>query len=64
MISVYDSSRVVDVLCMDFKKAFDKVSHKRLLSKLRTLGVGGTVAGWIECWLSGRQQVFINGANT
>jgi hypothetical protein len=65
MIAVYDNSRAIDVIYLDFKKAFDKVPHKRLLSKLRALGVGGTVAGWIECWLSERKQrVVINGANS
>ena len=31
----------MDAIFLDFKKAFDKVSHKRLLLKLEALGIGG-----------------------
>lgn len=65
IISVYNSSRAVDLVYLDFKKSIDKVHHKRLLLKLRALRGGGTVAGWIECWYSGRRQmVAINGVNS
>jgi len=33
---------------MDFEKAFDKVPHKRLLSKLRSYGVGEDLIKWIK----------------
>ena len=62
MISIYDDSRAIDILYLDFKKAFDKVPHKRLLTKVRALGVSGRTAEWIEHWLSDRRQrVVING---
>lgn len=41
---------------LDFSRAFDKVPHKRLLMKVRSLGISERVAGWIESWLTGRQQ--------
>jgi len=34
-----DEGRQVDAIYTDFEKAFDKVPHKRLLSKLRSYGV-------------------------
>jgi len=34
-----DEGRQVDVIYTDFEKEFDKVPHKRLLSKLRSYGV-------------------------
>ena len=62
MFNTYDRSRAVDVLFLDFKKAFDKVPHKRLMLKVRALGIGGEVARWIESWLTDRRQrVVVNG---
>ena len=37
-----------------FQKAFDKVSHQRLLLKLKALGIGNDVINWIEKWLTHR----------
>ena len=39
---------------MDFAKAFDKVSHWRLLLKLTSYSVTGSVNRWIENFLSER----------
>lgn len=65
MITVYDTSKAIDVLYLDFRKAFDKVPHKRLMAKVRALGIGGRVANWIEHWLADRQQrVVINGGKS
>ena len=62
MFSVYDKSRAIDILYLDFQKAFDKVPHKRLMAKVRSYGITGEVADWIENWLTGRKQrVVING---
>ena len=38
----------VDMFYLDFSKAFDLVPHKRLLVKLRGLGINGKVASWVE----------------
>jgi ribonuclease P/MRP protein subunit RPP40 len=58
----YDKYKVADIIYLDFQKAFDKVPHRRLLTKIRALGIGGKVADWIEQWLTGRKQrVVING---
>jgi len=52
----------IDVVYLDFAKAFDKVPHQRLLLKLRDHGIGDKVVNWISSWLSQRQQrVCING---
>ena len=57
-----DKSKAVDVVFLDFQKAFDKVPHRRLMRKVRALGIVGDVAAWIEAWLSGRRQrVIVNG---
>ena len=47
---------------MDFNKAFDRVRHRRLLSKVKAHGIGGKVLNWIRGWLTSREQrVQING---
>jgi hypothetical protein len=46
----------VDVIYLDFAKAFDKVPHRRLLEKLKSHGIKGTLWNWIKEWLSDRQQ--------
>ena len=52
----------MDVISLDFQKAFDKVPHGRLLLKVKAMGIGSLVANWIESWLSDRKQrVVING---
>ena len=37
---------------MDFKKAFDSVSHSRLLTKLKSIGITGKLWLWLEAYLS------------
>ena len=46
----------VDIILLDFAKAFDKVQHERLIHKLDYYRVGGTTLKWIRPFLSHRQQ--------
>ena len=63
--SEWDRSRAVDVVFLNFQKAFDKVPHKRLMKKVHALGIVDNVSTWIESWLSGRRQkVIINGVTS
>ncbi|CAM5100171.1 unnamed protein product [Natator depressus] len=56
-----DEGKVVDVLFLDFSKAFDTVSHSILASKLNRLYE--CTIRWIESWLDCRaQRVVINGS--
>jgi hypothetical protein len=58
-----DRGCAVDVVYLDFQKAFDKVPHGRLLLKIRQLGIGGEICDWIEDWLRNRRQrVVLGGA--
>lgn len=62
LIALIDTGHSVDVLYLDFAKAFDKVPHCRLLEKLRAAGVDGKIAAWIQKWLRDRKQrVVLNG---
>ena len=59
---VMDDGDPVDILYLDFSKAFDKVPHKRLICKLEAMNIRGNIRTWIENWLKGRRQrVVING---
>ena len=55
----------MDVVYLDFAKAFDKVPHERLLSKIEAHGISGRVRDWIKEWLHGRKpKVCINGQSS
>uniref|UniRef100_A0A3B3QL70 Reverse transcriptase domain-containing protein n=1 Tax=Paramormyrops kingsleyae TaxID=1676925 RepID=A0A3B3QL70_9TELE len=57
-----DHKKDYDVIYLDFQKGFDVVPHKQLLLKLKAAGILGTVAAWIENWLTDRyQRVVIRG---
>ena len=51
-----DGGRAVDVVYLDFSKAFDTVSHNILVMKLRKCGIDEWTVRWIENWLTGRAQ--------
>jgi hypothetical protein len=51
----------IDVIYTDLEKAFDKVPHKRLLSKLFSYGINANLIKWIESFLCYRfQRIKIN----
>ena len=52
----------VDMLILDFSKAFDTVAHQRLLHKLDHYGIRDSIKGWISIWLTTRtQKVVVDG---
>lgn len=53
----HDDGEPVDVIYLDFLKAFDRVPHDRLLYKLEHLGIRGNLHSWISCFLKNRQAV-------
>ena len=68
LITIHDfaqnlnNRKQTDVILLDFTKAFDKVSHKRLCSKLAHYGIRGALLTWINDFLTGRtQRVIVNG---
>ena len=55
----------LDVILLDFAKAFNKVPHQRLLCKLNYYGVRGQTLSWIESFLRDRKQhVLVEGAKS
>ena len=51
-----DEGSPVDIIYLDFRKAFDKVPHQRLLLKFKAHGFGDGIIDWIEQWLTDRRQ--------
>ena len=46
----------VDVLYIDYDKAFDKVQHNLLMDKLEAIGLKGKLLYWFESYLSKRKR--------
>lgn len=57
----YGKHRLIDIIFLDFSKAFDTVPHKRLLVKLKSYGIDGKVLRWLEAFLSNRRQRVVLG---
>ncbi|KAK4810732.1 hypothetical protein QYF61_007706 [Mycteria americana] len=56
-----DEGKAVDVIYLDFSKAFDAVSHGILLEKLAAHGLGGCTLRWVKNRLDGRaERVVVN----
>ena len=52
----------VDIVYIDYQRAFDSIVHSKLLVKLRAYGICGQLLDWIAAFLSNRtQQVVIDG---
>ena len=62
ILSKLEEGLDVDVVYLDFSKAFDKVDHKILLSKLKSIGITDKLLKWIKSFLQDRNQVvFVDG---
>ena len=60
--SVLAEGGQIDVVYMDFQKAFDTVPHRRLLGKLESYGIRSKTKRWIASFLGDRRQrVMVNG---
>ena len=57
--------KAVDVVYLDFSKAFDMVSHSILLGKPAAHGLDRYTLLWVKNWLEGHaQQVVVNGVKS
>jgi len=58
-----DQQKQIDLIFLDFCKAFDTVPHCRLLLKLSSYGIQNKTHSWIKSWLTQRvQRVIVNGS--
>ncbi|CAL4189778.1 unnamed protein product, partial [Meganyctiphanes norvegica] len=59
---IIDEDDGIDVAYLDFRKAFDLVSHKHLIYKMSKYGIKNQVLKWVEGFLSQRtQRVVVRG---
>ena len=59
------AGKQMDVILLDFSKAFDIVSHSKLLRKLHQYGIRGKLLSWIQAFLGSRsQRVVIDGEDS
>ena len=62
---MYEEGRAVDIIYLDFQKAFDKVPHRKLLNKVESHGISGHIHRWIsDCLCDRKQRVVLNGKFT
>jgi len=60
-----DEGKAVDVIYLEFSKAFDTVPHSILLDKLAAHGLDGRILHCMKNWLNGRaQRVVVNGVKS
>lgn len=61
----YDKKEQIDLVILDFSKAFDTVPHRKLLHKLSNYGIRGNINNWIRNFLMNRhQRVVIDGVSS
>jgi hypothetical protein len=51
-----ENGKEVRAVFLDISKAFDRVWHEGLISRLKYLGVRGPLLTWLQSYFSGRQQ--------
>ncbi|KAK4821563.1 hypothetical protein QYF61_022223, partial [Mycteria americana] len=60
-----DEGKAVDVVYLDFSKAFDTISPSILLEKLAAHGLDRHTPRWVKNWLDGQaQRVVVNGVKS
>ena len=56
LTDMIDDGKSIDIIYVDFKKAFDSIPHERLLLKMKGYGIIGKTYQWVRNFLSGREQ--------
>ena len=62
LLQQHDIGAQIDMAILDFSKAFDTVPHDKLLHKMKSYGVDGTINDWLRDFLTNRSmQVVVDG---
>ena len=59
ILSALEDHNNVDVIYLDYKKAFDKADHGVIVHRLKEKGVSGKLGKWILSFLEDRSQVVL-----
>ena len=60
-----DEGKAVNVVYLDFSKAFDTVPHNILMEKLAAHSLDGRMLCWVKHWLDGwAQRAVVNGVKS
>ena len=52
-----NNKKCVDIIYIDFAKAFDVFSHEKLLFILKSYGISNTIIKWFYNFVSNRSQI-------
>ena len=55
----FDQGSWVDIVFLDYSKAFDTVPYKRLIFILEACGISGSILKWIKDFLTGRKHSIV-----
>ena len=50
------AKKYIDVVYIDFSRAFDSIVHSKLLAKLQSFGICGSLLLWLDAFLANRTQ--------
>ena len=56
MLQSFDKGKQVDIVILDFSKAFDTVPHDRLLHQIDQYGIRGPLHTWLTSFLTERKM--------
>ena len=59
VLDILETGDPVDILYLDFCKAFDTVPHYRLLTKIESMGITGNTLNIVQDFLSGRSMTTV-----
>jgi hypothetical protein len=65
IVKPLDCGKEIDMIYLDFSKAFDSVPHDKLIVKLQKFGITGRLLHWYNDYLLGRKQrVVVDGVSS